>query len=77
VIPKVVDEDWWVVIGNPHGHGKTNLLQQFGSSRKDGSVLFTDFSTVGRASDVNALMSATIAPLFLIDGYPLIIRIGM
>ena len=76
MIPKFVDKNWWIVIGNPRGHGKTNLLKEFGSGRKDGSVLFTDFSTVRRASDVDALMSATIAPLF-IDGYPLIIRVGM
>ena len=76
MIPKFVNKDYWVVVDNPHGNGKTNLIKEFASGRKDGSVLFTDFSTVAKASDVKALLSTTIAPLF-VDAYPLIIRVGM
>jgi hypothetical protein len=59
-----------VVVGNSRTYGKTLLLKEFASRRKDfsphtkGPALYTDLIKMQHPADVKKLMLKTIAPYF-------------
>lgn len=73
-LPKNVDPESWVMVGNPRGYGKSSLMREFGSLHQ-GPVLFTDFAELEDPTFVDTLLQATIDPLFF-DMYPLTIGAG-
>jgi len=74
-LPKTVDPESWIIVGNPRGYGKSSLVKEYGSHYQ-GPVLFTDFTEVtDDPMIVRTLLHSTIAPLFF-DMYPLTIGAG-
>ena len=74
-LPKRVDPNSWIIVGNVPGYGNSSLIKEFGSQRRNGPVLFTDFSEVAEPAQAKSSLLETISPLFC-DPYPFTIYAG-